>query len=263
MVPATFTVLDVLPLTANGKLDRRALPDPERDSAASSYVPPRTAAEQAIAAIWADVLGIGQVGIHDNFFELGGDSILSIQIVSRARQAGHQFTARDLFLHQTIAELAPRAIPAATGPAVHQPLAGPAPLTPIQQWFFARFAGDRSFPASPCRCSCKPPAIWARRRSAAAIDAVVTRHDALRLRFSRRDGQLGRRTGAAPARPGCCGHGPDSTPARPRARPRWQAAAGQARAGLDPRSGQPYRRRAVHPGHRRPAAAVHRRSTTW
>ncbi|HEX6448633.1 MAG TPA: amino acid adenylation domain-containing protein, partial [Trebonia sp.] len=115
MIPAAFTALDALPLTANGKLDRRALPAPG-PAATAGYVPPSTPAEQAIAAIWADVLGLDQVGIHDNFFELGGDSILSIQIVSRARRAGHQFTARDLFLHQTIAELAPRTTPAAIVP---------------------------------------------------------------------------------------------------------------------------------------------------
>src|SRR5581483_7924229 len=107
MIPAAFVTMDALPLTANGKLDRRALPAPGRD-ASVGYVAPRTAAEEAIAGIWADVLGVDQVGVHDNCFELGGDSILSIQIVSRARRAGYQFTARDLFAHQTIAELAPR-----------------------------------------------------------------------------------------------------------------------------------------------------------
>ena len=105
MIPATFTVLDALPLTPNGKLDRRALPAPDRRRRPPATSPPRTPAEQAIAAIWADVLGLDQVGIHDNFFELGGDSILSIQIVSRARQAGLEPAAQDIFRHQTIAEL--------------------------------------------------------------------------------------------------------------------------------------------------------------
>ena len=237
MVPATFTVLDVLPLTANGKLDRRALPDPERDSAASSYAPPRTAAEQVIAGIWADVLGIGQVGIHDNFFELGGDSILSIQIVSRSRQAGHRFTARDLFTHQTIAELAPRATPAATGHAVQKPLAGPAPLTPIQQWFFARSAGDRQLPGFTMSMLLQAPGDLGEEALAAAIDAVVACHDALRLRFSRRDGRWVAEPAAAPAAGLLECHDLAATPeaARPAA---MQAAAGQARAGLDPRSGR-------------------------
>src|SRR6185437_1769694 len=87
MIPATYTTLKALPLTPNGKLDRRALPAPDRDTTTAGYVPPRTPAEHAIAAIWADVLGASRIGIHDNFFELGGDSILSIQITSRLRTA--------------------------------------------------------------------------------------------------------------------------------------------------------------------------------
>ena len=109
MIPATFTALDVLPLTPSGKLDRRRPARPRPGQPTAGYVPPRTPAEQAIAAIWADVLGLDQVGIHDNFFELGGDSILSIQIVSRARSAGLSLLPRALFRHPTIAALAAEA----------------------------------------------------------------------------------------------------------------------------------------------------------
>ena len=236
MIPAAFVTLDVLPLTPGGKLDRRALPAPDRDSATAGHVPPRTPAEQAIAAIWADVLGLDQVGVHDNFFELGGDSILSIQIVSRARRAGHQFTARDLFLHQTIAELAPRAIPAATGPAVHQPLPGPAPLTPIQHWFFARFASGEQLPGFTMSVLLQTPDDLDEQALSTAIDAVVTHHDALRLRFSRRDGQWRQEPVPCPA--GLLRHC-DLTAAGDTAQPAaMAAAAGQARAGLDPGSGQ-------------------------
>ena len=104
--PRRLHALDALPLTPNGKLDRRALPAPGRDPAAAGDAPPRTPAEQALAAIWAEVLGTARVGVDDNFFELGGDSILSIQVVSRARQAGLAWSSRDLFRHQTVAELA-------------------------------------------------------------------------------------------------------------------------------------------------------------
>ncbi|HZR48702.1 MAG TPA: amino acid adenylation domain-containing protein, partial [Streptosporangiaceae bacterium] len=134
MIPAVFVTLDALPLTRNGKLDRNALPAPDRDSAAG-YVAPRTPAEQAIAAIWADVLGTGQVGIHDNFFELGGDSILSIQIVSRARQAGLSLDSQDIFRHQTISELASTTVVPAAPAADQGPVSGPVPLTPVQRWF--------------------------------------------------------------------------------------------------------------------------------
>jgi ubiquinone/menaquinone biosynthesis C-methylase UbiE/aryl carrier-like protein len=108
MVPATFVLLDALPLLPNGKLDRAALPAPDaiRPENARRFVLPRTPAEAILARIWADLLGMEQVGIHDNFFELGGDSILSIQIIARANQAGLRLTPRQLFQHQTIAELA-------------------------------------------------------------------------------------------------------------------------------------------------------------
>src|SRR5207248_4333096 len=118
MIPATFTPLAALPLTPTGKLDHRALPRPEHHAPAG-HTPPRTPAEHAIAAIWADVLGLAHVGIHDNFFELGGDSILSIQITSRARGAGLSLESQDIFRHQTIAELASKSVvpaaPAAAG----------------------------------------------------------------------------------------------------------------------------------------------------
>src|SRR5439155_13942464 len=107
MVPQAFVVLDAFPLSPNGKLDRKALPAPDPSAlAAVGYVAPRTDAERVLAGIWAEVLGVAQVGVEDNFFELGGDSILSIQVVSRARQAGLGLTSKDIFLYQSIAELA-------------------------------------------------------------------------------------------------------------------------------------------------------------
>jgi amino acid adenylation domain-containing protein len=108
MVPANFVILDALPLTANGKLDRKALPLPDtsRPELESLFVAPRTPQEQTLAGIWMQVLHLDQVGVYDNFFELGGDSIRSIQIIAKANQAGLRLTPQDLFQHQTIAELA-------------------------------------------------------------------------------------------------------------------------------------------------------------
>jgi aryl carrier-like protein len=108
MVPATFVFLEAFPLTPNGKLDRQALPVPDgvRPELETTYMPPRTASEQILAEIWAELLGVEKVGVHDNFFELGGDSILSIQIIAKARTAGFQLTPKHLFRHQTVAELA-------------------------------------------------------------------------------------------------------------------------------------------------------------
>ena len=105
MVPAAFVVLPSLPLTANGKLDRRALPEPEF-LGSSLWAPPHTPQEEILCALFAETLGLPRVGIHDSFFALGGDSILSIQLVSRARRAGLLITPRDVFKRQTIEELA-------------------------------------------------------------------------------------------------------------------------------------------------------------
>jgi amino acid adenylation domain-containing protein/non-ribosomal peptide synthase protein (TIGR01720 family) len=108
MVPAAFVVLDALPLTGNGKVDRRALPEPEtgRLELGTRFVAAESAAEVALARIWADVLEVERVGVHDNFFALGGDSILSIRILTEAQKAGLALTVQQLFQYQTIAELA-------------------------------------------------------------------------------------------------------------------------------------------------------------
>src|SRR5207245_1024437 len=135
MVPTAFLALDALPLTPNGKLDRSALPDPEPQSGAE-HVPPRTPVEGALAEIWMGVLGVDRVGVLDNFFDLGGDSILSIQVISRARRAGLGLATKDLFLHQTIESLARVVTEVAAGPGEPAMVSGALPLTPIQRWFF-------------------------------------------------------------------------------------------------------------------------------
>ncbi|MGH3593361.1 MAG: condensation domain-containing protein, partial [Pseudonocardiaceae bacterium] len=118
MVPAAFVVLDALPLNANGKLDRRALPAPEWGGDTEGYVAPRTEVEAVMARIWAEVLGVERVGVGDNFFELGGDSILSIRVASRLRAAFDvEMSPRAVFTHSTIAELA-AAIPAGSAGGV-------------------------------------------------------------------------------------------------------------------------------------------------
>ena len=108
MMPSAFVLLHSLPLTSNGKVDRRALPEPGKDrkTLEGAFVPPRTSVEELLADIWAEVLGVERVGVNDNFFELGGDSILSIQVNARATKAGLKLTTRQLFKHRTIAELA-------------------------------------------------------------------------------------------------------------------------------------------------------------
>ncbi|MBB4226170.1 non-ribosomal peptide synthetase, partial [Variovorax guangxiensis] len=108
MVPAAIVVLEALPLTPNGKLDRKALPAP--DFTPHSIRAPRTPQEEILAALFAEILHLPQVGIDDNFFDLGGDSISSIQLVSRARKAGLLITPRSIFQHQNVAALATVAV---------------------------------------------------------------------------------------------------------------------------------------------------------
>lgn len=107
MVPSTMTVLDALPLTTNGKIDRAALPDPEQaqTSQSNAYVAPRNDVEATLAQIWADVLHLDRVGIHDNFFSIGGDSILCLQIVAKAHRAGVKVSPKLVFQHHTVAAI--------------------------------------------------------------------------------------------------------------------------------------------------------------
>ncbi len=105
MVPAALITLDALPVTPNGKLDRKALPAPDFGTEAVGR-PPRTPEEKVLCGVFAEVLGLAQVGADGNFFELGGDSIISIQLVSRAREAGLDITAQDVFVTKTVEELA-------------------------------------------------------------------------------------------------------------------------------------------------------------
>jgi acyl carrier protein len=109
MIPSAFVTLDSLPLTPNGKVDRKALPAPEGTRAilTTRFLAPQTPTEQTLAAIWQEVLGLEQVGIHDNFFELGGHSLLATQVVSRVHHAFHlDLRLRDFFELPTISNLA-------------------------------------------------------------------------------------------------------------------------------------------------------------
>jgi non-ribosomal peptide synthetase component F len=109
MMPARFVVLDAFPLNANGKLDRKALPDPEPTQASADYLAPRDETEQALAEMWAQVLGVSRVGVHDNFFDLGGHSLLAAQAMARARsEFGEELSVQDFFEAQTVADFAAR-----------------------------------------------------------------------------------------------------------------------------------------------------------
>jgi aryl carrier-like protein len=108
LLPALFLRLPALPLTANGKLDRSALPAPgnARPDLEREYVAPRTETESALVAIWSEVLGLERIGVEDSFFALGGDSIRSVRVIALAREKGIELSVEELFRHPTIAALA-------------------------------------------------------------------------------------------------------------------------------------------------------------
>jgi amino acid adenylation domain-containing protein/non-ribosomal peptide synthase protein (TIGR01720 family) len=202
MLPSAFVTLEAIPVLASGKVDRAALPAPDADrpDLGGAYVAPRTAEEELLARVWAQVLRVEKVGVFDNFFELGGDSILSIQIIARASQAGLRLTPKQLFDHQTVAELA-RAAQAAPGIDAEQGrVSGPVPLLPIQRWFFEQgFRSPHHFNNAfvlAVRQPLAPPVL------ARAAEVLVEHHDVLRLRFTR-DGDTWEQAGAAsePAAP--------------------------------------------------------------
>ncbi|QEI42775.1 Linear gramicidin synthase subunit D [Dolichospermum sp. UHCC 0315A] len=188
IIPSSFVILSTLPLTPNGKVDRKMLPVPEAElTREQEFVPPQTPVEQILATIWQDVLGIKQVSRYDKFFEVGGDSILSIQVVGRARQAGIKITPRQIFQYSTLAELAAVA-DTCTLMLVQQGLVtGFVPLTPIQHWFFEQ---NRSEPHHfnqsvllQIPSDLKPELL------SQAIGKLLEHHDALRLRFSFEEGE--------------------------------------------------------------------------
>ncbi|MEQ5837804.1 condensation domain-containing protein, partial [Marinobacter sp. NFXS9] len=171
------------PLSANGKLDRKALPDPELGTA--DYEAPQTDTERTLAALWQEVLGVERVGRHDNFFALGGDSIQSLRIIAKAKRAGIELTPRQLFEHQTVADLA--AVASFASAQTHTvELERAFPLTPIQHWFF-----DQAMP-QPDHWNqallLKPGEPLDVDALAQALQAIYRHHDGLRLRFTRTDG---------------------------------------------------------------------------
>ncbi|WP_050512153.1 non-ribosomal peptide synthetase [Streptomyces rimosus] len=195
MVPSTLTVLPELPLTTNGKVDRAALPE-EQPGDGRPVTRPSGPVETALAEVFASVLGVGEVGADDDFFALGGDSILSTQVVARARQAGLRITTKELFQFKTVAGLArvARAEDAGGGADDDAHRTGPVPLTPVQHWFFAHHTVNPHHFNQSVLLELVPGAdIEALRR---ALGLLMERHDALRTRFSYEDGAWRQEIGA-------------------------------------------------------------------
>ncbi|WP_309730032.1 non-ribosomal peptide synthetase, partial [Chamaesiphon sp. OTE_75_metabat_556] len=197
MVPNAFAILESLPLTVNGKIDRRALPSPDFASQQqANFVAPRTPAEEILAQIWAKVLKVERVGIHDNFFEIGGHSLLATQLVSRIRNTFKvELPLRELFATGTVATLnrsiqqlqqqdwelsLPPILPRAT--ATELPLS----FAQTRLWFLDRFEPNSSFYNIPL--TLRLVGTIDRSALAQSLAAIVDRHEALRTNFVTVDG---------------------------------------------------------------------------
>ncbi|WP_433361774.1 amino acid adenylation domain-containing protein [Streptosporangium sp. CA-115845] len=181
MVPAAIVTLDEMPLTANGKLDRRALPEPAGETSGRE---PATDRERLLAGLFAEVLGLPRAGADDGFFDLGGDSILAIRFVSRAREAGLALTPKQVFQHQTPEALALVAL------ATEEPADGTDPagdgtgsveVTPIIAWLAEGEGPIEGFSQSAVL---RVPPDLGLDNLTAAVQVVLDHHDALRLRTS-------------------------------------------------------------------------------
>ncbi|WP_084531884.1 non-ribosomal peptide synthetase [Nocardia miyunensis] len=187
MVPAAFTVLDAVPINAVGKLDRRALPEPRFEAARTEYRAPATPTERILAGVVGELLGLERVGADDSFFALGGDSIMAIQLVSRAKQLGVSCTPLQVFEHRTVAALAAAAdaegetliLDELPGGGV-----GELPLTPIVHYMLER-GGDYGRFAQTAVLEL--PLGIEREQLVTTLSAVIDRHDMLRARLVTHD----------------------------------------------------------------------------
>jgi len=192
-----YVRLERMPLTPNGKIDKKALNQLKvvGNGQDESYRVPWTEVEEVMAGIWRQVLEVDRVGMDDNFFELGGDSILSIQVVSRANQAGIKITPRQMFQHQTIAELAKVAAKTVEFKAELSRVEGIVPLTPIQKGFFERDAPNRDHFSQSTLLQIGQTIEPDKMRL--VVHRLVEHHDALRMRYEKREKGWEQRNAAA------------------------------------------------------------------
>ncbi len=190
MIPAHFVSLDSLPLNLNGKVDKQALPAPESASLilGTTYVAPRTEIEQHLAAVWQKVLDKQEIGIYDNYFALGGDSIKAIQIASRLHQENLKVEVKDIFLYQTIAELAEQ-VGTVKNVINQSDISGIIPLTAVQAWLFEHYLLEQCAHFNQSILT----KIIQRLQSDAlkqALAKLQQHHDALRMRYYRDKDQV-------------------------------------------------------------------------
>ncbi|MEV0251354.1 amino acid adenylation domain-containing protein [Nocardia sp. NPDC050712] len=187
MVPSAFVVLDEIPLNAVGKLDRKALPEPVFGDDQAEYVPPSTRTEEVLAEVFAELLGRPKVGVADSFFALGGDSILAIQLVSRAKAQGVTVTPLQVFEHRTVAALAAAADAAGVAVTLDELPGGGVgelPLPPIVRYMLERGGNHHRFAQTAVL---ELPVGIRHEQLAATLGAVLDRHDMLRARLFKDD----------------------------------------------------------------------------
>ncbi|HSI49927.1 MAG TPA: condensation domain-containing protein, partial [Ideonella sp.] len=191
MLPNHFAVLDAMPLTANGKVDRKALPAPDMSRSEAGFAAPGTADERKMAAVWMDVLKLGKVGLSDNFFDLGGHSLLATQLMSRVNAAfGTEISLRAIFEAPTLAEMTHLVAPTRVEPLA----AAPAPVESVESseghplsfaqqrlWFLDQL--DRHSPLYNIPAAVRLTGKLDHEALAFAFNAVIGRHDALRAYF--------------------------------------------------------------------------------
>ena len=203
MVPAAVVVLETLPLTSNNKLDTRALPTPEYGGLGADYRAPATAVEEILVDVYAQVLGVDRVGVDDSFFDLGGDSILSMQVVARARAAGVLCRPRDVFIEQTVSRLAAVVeISGGEADVVDEGL-GPVEVTPIMHWLRGVQDSAGTIDEFNQTLVVQAPGAVSEDDVVAVLQALLDRHPTLRLRATDNDGEwslLVPETGAIDAR---------------------------------------------------------------
>ncbi|MFN3008735.1 amino acid adenylation domain-containing protein, partial [Mycolicibacterium wolinskyi] len=185
MVPTAVVVLEAIPLTVNGKLDKRALPAPEYQDR-GGYQRPANAVEEILAGIYGQVLGLERVGVDDSFFELGGDSILSMQVVTAARAAGLDCRPRDVFVEQTVARLARVVEVSDIGiEGRGDEGVGPLPATPIIRWLQTVGDTDQFNQALVIEA----PAAATEADAVVVLQSLLDHHAALRLRVDESDSE--------------------------------------------------------------------------
>ncbi|NTU28504.1 amino acid adenylation domain-containing protein [Bacillus tequilensis] len=177
MLPARLIQIESIPLTVNGKLDQKALPEPEKHAYPADDISPRNEIEKVVAEIWEELLSVDELGVNANFFELGGDSIKALQVCARLKQRGFETTVREMFEHQTLGELSAQ-VRKDVRVIDQGPVEGEITWTPVQQWFLSQSLEIHHFNQSVMLYRAERFDEIALRK---VLKSLVTHHDALRI----------------------------------------------------------------------------------